>query len=99
MILSGGQHGHGHSHVHVSKNEKINGFEISEKTETKEVRTKITKIKNLVASLKNVKTNGWVAFMGDNLHKVCDGIAIGAGIFLHYVFSMYKLDTCIVKSC
>ena len=28
--------------------------------------------------IKGVKTSGWVAFTGDLLHKIADGIAIGA---------------------
>jgi zinc transporter ZupT len=45
------------------------------------VSTTDEKEKSFGAYLKGVRMNGWVAFFGDNMHKVADGIAIAAGDF------------------
>lgn len=82
-VMSGGD-GHGHSHGQIGDEKAANGkhvFSVDEET-GKEGKVEVEKKKSTKEYLKSVQINGWVAFLGDNLHKVADGFAIGAGRLL-----------------
>lgn len=77
-------HNHGHSHQHQHSCNDLSSMErdISNINSTMTIVHDENK-KGFINHMKSIKSSGWLAFMGDNLHKVADGIAIGVCKLLH----------------
>ena len=78
---------HSHSHNDHQKandeTQKTNKLEYEKKSPTEmvsivPVKNKKTIVKSIFHNLKHIQSTGWMAFIGDILHKAADGFAIGA---------------------
>ncbi len=82
-----GDHSHHHHNHHndLERGEKNSAFAASKDsiktTTSSKYVAEESEEKDLMAYMRSVQANGWTAFLGDNLHKVADGIAIAAGEF------------------
>jgi hypothetical protein len=99
-------HHHHHHHNDMERGENNAAFAASKdsvqtKTSSKNsVKTKTSskyvaeksEEKDFMAYMRSVQANGWTAFLGDNLHKVADGIAIAAGEFSSQFLNIYQLN-------
>jgi zinc transporter ZupT len=79
-----------HAHSHNNHDDKQQSIDESEKVKNLEqqsnneqsltvtVKTNRGKWNSIMDNLKNIHSTGWIAYIGDLLHKAADGFAIGA---------------------